>query len=867
MKAIKILFGFFVALLCLVAIGVALLPTVASTQSGKHFLLDLVNSMIPGEIRAEKLELAWTRSSEIKNLELYDVHGTKLVQASDVHIENSLWNLLTDSNPEPLINLKNLSATLIADEEGITNIQRALSTEAAQKPAGKLLEPIFIENAEVTSEVLSQCQRIKITAKGTTRQGPLMGSFDLDGDLGKDIRLNLEAKKIPVVLIDQIVQLKAPEAAGLPLKILGEEMDLTLTIDNAKVEQEISTPWFSSSLTGKIEEGIFTLLRPMSSNLHLTKEAFFALKKYLKCENVPDLTKSTDFQIVTKSLTLPLDQPTHLQGQFEVSTSSLVLSPFDLNLLHVMADVSPIEPQLKAQTILEGTKSGEPFMAKASWVMQNRPYSFTLNALLEQKSHFILTLSDQAQKMTIDAEGSLDHEELMVEGDIKGPKFYAEKFLLKSTGIPWEENLKTARLSGTFSAEKVGVGSHFAKIYRAPWVYDGRLEEGHVDFSLVALNLVIDGKVKVKNKGDDVEFRMTQSQGDGKINLNGKVLRPMQDTMSATITGELDHFPTDIIADYIPTEENYSKKIHALFGSEINGKLSANIQQMNGPVNVTLKGERCALDMDGTVQNGFLTLNRPLTLDVTLSREVSDYFLDDLMPLLNSATHADQPIRLLISEKGFRVPLNNLSITTLKIPFGALSLGKIYFTKEGKLAQVISLLHIKPRESFSVWFTPLYFSLNEGKLDLNRLDMLVADQYPIASWGWINFLNDVVHMEVGLTGKALANAFGPLPLPKSYMLDIPLRGTTQNPRLDTTKIAAKLTSIAAMTTGPQGLLVGALLQLASGTLTDKIPDPTTQPLPWETDAPETEITDSTSENPVKDLKKGAEKLLNNLFGH
>lgn len=867
MKVLKFLFAIFLTLLCFAAIGVALLPSISSTQSGKHFLLNLVNSMIPGEIRAEKLELAWSHSSQVKNLELYDVQGTKLAQASEVHIDNSLWNLLTDSNPEPLINLKNLNATVIADEEGITNIQRALSSDAAEKPIGKLLEPIFIENADVTSEVLSQCKRVKIAAKGTTRQGQLMGSFALDGDIGKDIHLNLEAKKIPVVLIDQIVQLKTPEAAGLPLKILGEEMDLTLTIDNAKVEQEVSTPWFSSSLTGKIEEGTFTLLKPMTSTLHLTKEAFFALKKYLKLENIPDLSKSTDVEILTKSLILPLEQPIHLQGQFELLTSSLSLEPFDLSDVKVVADISPIEPQLTTQFFLEGKRKGEPFKAEGSWVMQNRPYSPTLNAFLEQKSHFTLKLKDEAEKISLDAEGSLDHEELAIEGSVKGPKFYAEQFSIKSTGIPWEENLKTAKITGTFSAEKVGTGSHFAKIYRAPWVYDGRHEEGQMDFSLVALNLVVDGKVKIKNKGDDVEFKITQSQGTGKINLNGKILHPMQDMMSANIVGELDRFPTDIIASYLPTEENYSKKIHALFGSEINGKLSANIEQMNGPINLALKGERCALDLDGTVKSGVLTLNRPLSLDVTLSREVSDHFLDDLMPLLNSATHADQPIRLMIGEKGFSVPLTNPSIQTLKISSGTLSLGKIYFTKEGKLAQVISLLHIKPRDSFSVWFTPLYFSLQEGKLELNRLDMLVADQYPIASWGWVNFVSDVVHMEVGLTGKALANAFGPLPLPKSYMLAIPLRGTTQNPRLDTTKIAAKLTSIAAMTTGPQGLLVGALIQLASGTLTDKIPDPTTKPLPWDTDAPETEITDSTSENPVNDLKKGAEKLFNNLFGH
>lgn len=146
--------------------------------------------------------------------------------------------------------------------------------------------------------------------------------------------------------------------------------------------------------------------------------------------------------------------------------------------------------------------------------------------------------------------------------------------------------------------------------------------------------------------------------------------------------------------------------------------------------------------------------------------------------------------------------------------------------------------------------------------------MLVADQYPIATWGTVNFAEDFVNMQVGLTGRSIVTSLGPLPLPKNYMLNLPLRGPISNPRLDMTLVAAKLSSLAAMVTGPQGIIVGALIDLASGAMSDPVPDPTTKPLPWEVDAPIVEGQDKQNpyDNPVSEsIQKGAKKLFDSLF--
>jgi hypothetical protein len=295
--------------------------------------------------------------------------------------------------------------------------------------------------------------------------------------------------------------------------------------------------------------------------------------------------------------------------------------------------------------------------------------------------------------------------------------------------------------------------------------------------------------------------------------------------------------------------------------------MEASLIKMNGPFTLNLQGERCEIVAKGKVTQETLFLTEPLTASITVNKEVSTYFLDDILPLLNSALRGDKPITLTVDPQDFYVPLNPYSLERIHLPKATLDLGKLYFSESGKLAEILSLLNLPPNDVFSVWFTPLYFSLTEGRLNLNRVDMLIANQTPIATWGSIDFPADKVKMEVGLTGRALSQAFGSLPLPSGYMLAIPLRGPVNNPKLDKTKIAAKLSSLAAMATGPQGMLVGALIQIASGSLTDTVPEPTTNPLPWSVDAAAKEgETPEKESKPIKELQKGATQLLNKLMG-
>jgi hypothetical protein len=187
----------------------------------------------------------------------------------------------------------------------------------------------------------------------------------------------------------------------------------------------------------------------------------------------------------------------------------------------------------------------------------------------------------------------------------------------------------------------------------------------------------------------------------------------------------------------------------------------------------------------------------------------------------------------------------------------------------------MGIMNMTPRDQFTVWFTPLYLNFNEGALNVSRMDMLIADAFPIATWGKVDFASNKVRMIIGLTGQALSKAFGANSLDSSYILQVPLKGTIDNPYLETAKVAAKIAALTASNMGGHGALVGAGIDLLSGGLKDdKVPEPTTQPLPWgnlkQTAEPKAkqqeEKPKDKEKKPKKVIEEGAKSLLKGLFG-
>ena len=154
----------------------------------------------------------------------------------------------------------------------------------------------------------------------------------------------------------------------------------------------------------------------------------------------------------------------------------------------------------------------------------------------------------------------------------------------------------------------------------------------------------------------------------------------------------------------------------------------------------------------------------------------------------------------------------------------------------GMLSLLVNLLKVNvSSDEINLWFTPIYVEIKDGIVNCKRSDTLFADAYPIATWGKIDSVKNSIDMTLGLSGTAICKGFDIPKLDPGYMVQIPIHGTTQSPKIDsalaTTKITAlKLQQHRSNTTS----LIGGLLEVATSIVEkdSPVPGPTTKPFPW-----------------------------------
>ncbi len=148
--------------------------------------------------------------------------------------------------------------------------------------------------------------------------------------------------------------------------------------------------------------------------------------------------------------------------------------------------------------------------------------------------------------------------------------------------------------------------------------------------------------------------------------------------------------------------------------------------------------------------------------------------------------------------------------------------------------------------------------------------MLANGKYPLAIWGNVDFGNDYVNLQIGLTAKALAKALGIKGYNSKDMLEVPLKGPVGNPKIDKAKVSGQIAKIALQAKIPEGQLIGDLLGVASSILggDSAPPPPTTQPLPWALNESEDEKSSEDTHKKtdvIEHVQKGVNSFLKNLI--
>lgn len=313
----------------------------------------------------------------------------------------------------------------------------------------------------------------------------------------------------------------------------------------------------------------------------------------------------------------------------------------------------------------------------------------------------------------------------------------------------------------------------------------------------------------------------------------------------------------------------FPKEIHGSFGEAIDVNLSAKLVDEAGFIKADLKGPLGFCKLDGRFERGGLFLNQPFYAEIQGSSSFGTLVLADISPLLATLRASETPISLTIDNNDFYLPIQPFNPLALQIKAGRIDLGKMTFANSGELSEALKVLRPGSEETINAWATPLYFSVNSGIVKIPRFDFLVMDRYPMASWGKIDLSKQYVDMVVGISGYAVNQAFNLGLSDTRFMLQMPLKGPIDNVKLDAKKATAKLTAMSAKAHGsPTGLVLGTLLDVANGIFLrqDKVPAPTTSPLPWTEKTEEVPMpANEPEEIPVAELESAAKSLFKKIF--
>lgn len=908
---------------------IASIPTLITSTVGKNVLLSMVNKQIDGKLSIDTLDLNWLSGQSIKGIRLNDPNQSLLISIDEIDADTPLWRFLIGAVQLEPFHVRKLNAEIGQDAMGVTNLEALFQIKKSQTRSFTAAKVTLNQvNADL---VISESGVYSLKAAGLTRQNDLKGQFNLDGSFGKEIMLKFRAQNFPLLFVDQTVAIKNASLAGLITETIGAAIDVSIDVQHSEALDRFSliakSPYTSWNVSGKWENG--QLEADGKSEISFSIPAA-GLKAHLPelqfhQENISGKISFAELtvplnQLVKSVIDLPItidpvkvayqDKDLFAVDEFKAHFLSKKESP-DLKVLltakgkrndealfgDIRAEVGINELQKDLNDILEkgirtqGRLHG-PAIVRFEGVLREQNSELKLN--IDAKD---LSLSDL--KVTLDKLPTKEGRALIVSFEGKGVSqkegLLNGVFHLDSLGKP-EFNLKATLEQFNPKILQVFIPNHPIDLYVGnsidAKIVVNRITNGDIVAS-VDVQAPKDGDAFLKKLNGkftlepdrDLTFDLSIQQKVGSVNLVG-TLQELFDAKGnlqyedaeVSVKGTLRHFPVALATRIALGDKALADKLEAVLGSQIDGDLEANLHDGQGPIKVSVKGLNGSAKVSGNIQNRILTLSEPLTASLKITPQLERSVLREWIPFLGSVVSAEQPIELTIAKEGFSFPIDKPSVTSVQMQSAALTLNKMQFSRDGHLGKVAGLLGVNS-QTFEVWFTPVYFSLDQGQVYVYRADFLVANTYPLASWGAVNFNNESLKFIIAMTPAAIQKAFR-VKTPSSYLLQIPVKGPLSRPEIDTAKVTTRISALIAQSQGgPQGLVLGTVLDAASGSFTeDKPPSPTTDPLPWTITAtkndndkeplPEKIVEEPAKliEQPVKELQKGAKKFLKGLLG-
>lgn len=849
---------------------IACIPSILSTSWFKDRLLSSISNEINGRVQAENIHLSWFGPQTVEGVRLLGPHGEEIATLYSFTTDTSLFAFFS-SNPV----LKSTQIKTLNAEFGDLMVKTLGAKYFPYRVKGS--ESVSLRDADLS--FIGSSDSFTLQVSGKTQHKKNKGAFNLDFIVSEQTsQLKGNIDQFPVEILDVFAAFNDPAAYGMFTKLIGDTVNLNIDEDSRAEISHFNIDFRSDrmkmDLKGQLTNDSLVISSPAPVDFSMSPSAFTELLSLSRQEHNVHLLKPFQLGLNLKEIKIPLaffrgalNQKSALNLSLDVSVSlpllewqsegeksamkdfhftidapqghsSISLSlagqfqqdgksfPFNLKSLHRKpinlqdALVTMVQPQEMTFSLDDlNTKSLDSFFGTGNnW---QKTFGKTLSLEMKSQGHDLQTLdvslkSDKISipklELTLDKEITLESTNQPLSGKVYAHeiKFLVQKSTLENFSINWEANPSKQNFMAKFSGQTVFLGSQV---------------DGHIDGSIF-VDL---------NKDDNPIIR---------TDLNGTHVPSL---FLSLVTGRKEWEP--------------------VFGSVIDLHVKTHMKDLSGPIKVEIFGSNGKLQVDGQLTKGVLTLNSPLHLSTKASKELGKDVLSDFAPVFGELLSAESSISLDIDPDNFSIPLS-MKYSEMNFKRAVLDLGKMTFRNGGDVRRLLNVLKAENPQEVEVWATPMYLSMDKGMLTVYRMDLLVMERYPIATWGKIHLANDKVNMVLGLSPVALAQSLGISGLPKDYMLQIPIKGSTTNTKIDSAKVMSRIGALLAQSSGgPEGLVLGTVLDIANGK-EPKIPPPTTNPLPWgymTVKMNQNESSSSPTTSPVNEIRKEASKLIKGIF--
>lgn len=833
------------SVLVVVVVLILAFPTLLSSNWIRPHVVASLNKSIPGSLVIKNYQIGWFSGVQIEELELKDPNG-KLVARFDHFSNNSslfkLW-------------LKGL----VSGKWELHSFHANIHDKNLEETLG--IPYHFLSNAPLTlSEVngfVDANGPIHMNLTGNTQHGQVRGQFDIQANITEeDMKLNVNLSKFPVEIVGALVATYDPHLGKLIPLLVGESLDLKVKdLSDSKqttFEVQATSRNLFADFEGMIVDNVLRLKREGKSTLKVMPDRLGGIIPF-------QLLAPLNITLTVNELNLPLK---FITGEKGIDPKEIVLVG-NVNIPQTEIEKDSQNISLSDFNVKIDTRQGSDSLGFFLNGYLNR-ISVGLNSSIKKPKH----INGLTQKIFQTADFHLKLNEIPTT--LLGE--HSEKAFGKTVSLGVKGSSKNSqRVFLEIDSERIKAHKIEVAVNEKILSFDSLLKNplsGHVSIDKLILaeatvsDLKMPWQVDVQEKKGKAEISAKlaqQASFSGKVEVDGLTSRLYTQLQGTQI-------PTALIQ--LATGQDF---IEPLFGKTVDTDLLIDFDGKNGKGSIHVKGPQGLLRFKGNIHQGILTLTDPFYMETKPTRELGVNFLSQYVPTFKELVKGSHLLNIQIEKEGFSVPITSFDLSKIQIGQGTLNLSKLTFQNEGEIKNITRFLKSTNTNEVSIWFTPQYFNVVDGILNLARTDMLIMDHYPVAVWGVVDLPNQKLNAGLGLSGYAIAQAFSLEGMEhEKIVLKVPIKGKIDNAKVDTTSVSAQVGSLLAKQQGgPEGILLGAVLDIAHNSLTDgKIPSPTTNPLPW------SELLAKTTEKPEqkaaksslnKEIEKGAKGLLKNLL--